>query len=255
MSRSPIVAGNWKMNTTLEEALELSDALRETIGGLAGVESLVCPPFVWLIPVAERLRDSSIGVGAQNTHWAPKGAFTGEVSPLMLASLCRYVIVGHSERRQHFGETDETVNRKVRAAIAHNLLPIVCVGETLAENEAGRTFEVVSRQTRAALAEVPPTEELVVAYEPVWAIGTGRAATSEGAAATIGDIRRVVGDVWGVEVAARLRIQYGGSVTPANAAELFAQPEIDGALVGGASLRAADFAAIVRAALMRVAIL
>jgi triosephosphate isomerase len=165
------------------------------------------------------------------------------------------VIVGHSERRQHFGETDETVNRKVRAAIAHNLLPIVCVGETLAENEAGRTFEVVSRQTRAALAEVPPTEELVVAYEPVWAIGTGRAATSEGAAATIGDIRRVVGDVWGVEVAARLRIQYGGSVTPANAAELFAQPEIDGALVGGASLRAADFAAIVRAARMRVAIL
>jgi triosephosphate isomerase len=255
VSRSPIVAGNWKMNTTLEEAVELAGALRETIEGLAGVESVVCPPLVWLDKVGERLRGSSIGVGAQNTHWEPKGAYTGEVSPVMLSALCRYVIVGHSERRQHFGESDEIVNRKVRAVIAHGMVPIVCVGETLAEHEAGRTFEVVSRQTRAALADVPPTEGLVLAYEPVWAIGTGRAATAEGAAATIGDVRRVVGELWGAEAAAGLRIQYGGSVTPANAAELFAQPEIDGALVGGASLRASDFAAIVRAALTRAPIL
>jgi triosephosphate isomerase len=242
------VAGNWKMNTTLDEALGLVAALRGSIDDLDGVETLVCPPFVWLLPVAERLRGSSIGVGAQDTHWEPKGAFTGAVSPTMLAPLCRYVIVGHSERRQHFGESDESVNRKVRAVLAHELVPIVCVGETLAENEAGRTVEVVARQTRAALAEVPPTERLILAYEPVWAIGTGRAATAEGAGATIGQVRRVVGELWGAEVAAGLRIQYGGSVTPSNAAELFAQPEIDGALVGGASLRADDFAAIARAA-------
>jgi triosephosphate isomerase len=242
------VAGNWKMNTSLDEALGLVASLRSSIDGLDGVETVVCPPFVWLVAVAERLRGSSIGVGAQNTHWEPKGAFTGEVSPTMLAPLCRYVIVGHSERRQQFGESDEGVNRKLRAALAHELVPIVCVGETLAENEAGRTVEVVARQTRAALADVPPTERLVLAYEPVWAIGTGRAATAEGAGATIGRIRRVVGELWGDEVAAGLRIQYGGSVTPSNAAELFAQPEIDGALVGGASLRADDFAAIVRAA-------
>jgi triosephosphate isomerase len=236
------------MNTTLDEAVALAGALRGALDAVDGVEPVVCPPFVWLTAVAELLRGSSIGVGAQNLHWEPKGAFTGEVSPVMLAPFCRYVIVGHSERRQHFGETDESVNRKVRAAIGHGLSPIVCVGETLAENEAGRTFEVVSGQTRAALADVPPTDRLVIAYEPVWAIGTGRAATAEGAAATIGDIRRILGQLWGGQVAARLRIQYGGSVTPANAAELFAQPEIDGALVGGASLKAPDFTAIVRAA-------
>jgi triosephosphate isomerase len=194
------------------------------------------------------LAASPIGVGAQHMHWEPKGAFTGELSPPMVAELADFVIVGHSERRIYFGETDATVNRRVKAALAHNLTPIVCVGETLAENEAGRTRDVVRGQTGMALLDLPPVTNLVVAYEPVWAIGTGRAATADGANETIGVIREMVATVWGAEAAAALRIQYGGSVTPANAAELFAQPEIDGALVGGASLRATDFAAIVRAA-------
>ena len=248
MSRRPIVAGNWKMNTSLDEALALATELRDEIDDLAAVDRVLCPPFVWLLPVGEKLRGSSIGLGAQNLHWEARGAYTGEVSPVMLGPLCRYVIVGHSERRQHFGETDQSVNRKVAAALAHGLLPIVCVGETLAENEADQTLEVVSRQTRAALADVLPTDELVIAYEPIWAIGTGRPATAEGANQVIGAIRRLTADMWSGPAAAALRIQYGGSVTAANAAELFAQPEIDGALVGGASLRAADFAAIVRAA-------
>jgi triosephosphate isomerase len=248
MSRRPIVAGNWKMNTTRAGALALAHALRGSLAGIDSVDRVVCPPFVWLDAVAAELRGSSIEVGAQNIYWEPNGAFTGEVSPVMVAELARYAIVGHSERRQHFGEIDWTVNRRVKAALAHNLTAIVCVGETLAENEAGRTAEVVREQVLKALLDIRPTAHVVVAYEPVWAIGTGRAATAGGANETIGVIREMVATVWGAEAAAALRIQYGGSVTPANAAELFAQPEIDGALVGGASLRETDFAAIVRAA-------
>jgi triosephosphate isomerase len=248
MSRRPIVAGNWKMNTTLEEAVELARALRASIADFDGVDRVVCPPFVWLAAVSAELRGSPIDVGAQNLHWEPKGAFTGEVAPAMVAQLARYVILGHSERRQYFGETDETVNRRVKAALAHDLRPIVCVGETHAENQSGATRDVVTSQTRAALVDVPPTADLVVAYEPVWAIGTGLAATAAGANETIGVIRSAVSDLWGAEAAAALRVQYGGSVTAANAAELFAQPEIDGALVGGASLKAFDFTAIVQAA-------
>ncbi len=198
--------------------------------------------------MSERLAKSSIGVGAQNVFYEEKGAYTGEVAPTMLEGLCGYVIVGHSERRQHFGETDESVNRKVKAVLDHGLVPIVCVGENLRQNEAGETLGVVTRQVRAALDGVGPTDRVVFAYEPIWAIGTGRAATAADADRVIGGIRAVVARIWSPEAAEAMRIQYGGSVTPGNAAELFARPEIDGALVGGASLKAADFTAIVQAA-------
>jgi triosephosphate isomerase len=242
------VAGNWKMNTTLAEAVELAEALRGSIDDVEAVERVVCPPFVSIAAVAERLAKSSIGVGAQDVHFEEKGAFTGAIAPGMLEGLCGYAIVGRSERRQYFGETDESVNKKVKALLRRNLVPIVCVGENLAQNEAGETLGVVTRQVRAALDEVEPTDRLVFAYEPIWAIGTGRAATAADADRVIGSIRAVLARVWNPEAAEALRIQYGGSVTPANAVELFARPEIDGALVGGASLKAADFTAIVRAA-------
>lgn len=247
-TRRPIVAGNWKMNTTLSEAVALAQAIRGDVDALAGVDRVVCPPFVWLAAVADALTGSQIGVGAQNLHWEERGAFTGEVSPTMLAGLVQYVIVGHSERRQYFAEDDTGVNRKTKAALACGLIPILCVGENLDQNEAGRTLEVVGRQVRAGLDGIQPTDRLAIAYEPIWAIGTGRAATPVGANDVIGAIRRIVGEMWSAAPAQALRIQYGGSVNAANAAELFAQPEIDGALVGGASLQAAEFAAIVRAA-------
>jgi triosephosphate isomerase (TIM) len=250
-SRRPIVAGNWKMNTTLSEAIALAAEVREPLANLAAVESVLCPPFVSIAAVRDALAGAEIGVGAQNCHFEAKGAYTGEVSPAMLADLgCRYVILGHSERRAYFGEDDALVGKKLRAAQAHGLSVILCVGENLDEREGGHTDEIVGRQARGALEglEDAAWERLVIAYEPVWAIGTGRAATAAQANETIGAIRTVVRELAGGHVAGRLRIQYGGSVTPANAAELFAQPEIDGALVGGASLKAPDFVAICRAA-------
>lgn len=249
--RTKIIAGNWKMNKTPAEAAALAQALVAEIGAVSGVERVVVPPFVALASVAPVLVGSGIGLGAQNLHWADSGAYTGEVSAPMLKGLCQYVVIGHSERRQYFGETDESVNKKTKAALAHGLTPIVCVGETLAQYEAGETGAVVSSQVRAAYAGIEAVDALktVVAYEPVWAIGTGRAATPEGANAVIAEhIRAVIAGLYGAEAAAALRIQYGGSVTAANAAELLAQPDIDGALVGGASLKAADFGVIVRAA-------
>lgn len=243
--RWPIIAGNWKMNTTVEEAVAL---VRDMLGGLQdidGVEKVVCPPFISLAEVKPVLEHSSVKLGAQNLHFEEKGAYTGEVSPAMLAGLCQYVIVGHSERRQHFGETDEIVNRKVRAALKFKLLPIMCVGETLAENEAGKTEEVVTRQVKMGLAGVGQPGGLVVAYEPIWAIGTGKAATGRQANATIGLIRQTVRGLYGDQVSAALRIQYGGSVTGANIVEFISQPEIDGGLVGGASLKAPEFVSIV----------
>jgi triosephosphate isomerase len=243
--RLPIIAGNWKMNTTVDEAVAL---IRDMLGGLQeidGVEKVVCPPFVSLAEVKPVLDRSSVKLGAQNLHFEEKGAYTGEVSPIMLAHLCEYVIVGHSERRQYFGETDEIVNRKVKAALKFNLKPIMCVGETLAENEAKKTEEVVTRQVKKGLAGVDKADGLVIAYEPIWAIGTGKAATGKQANATIGLIRRTVQELYGEEVAKGLRIQYGGSVTGANVVEFMSQPEIDGALVGGASLKAGDFVSIV----------
>lgn len=249
--RRPIVAGNWKMNTTLGEATHLAAGVRDAVAGRAGADVVLCPPFISLAAVRDAVASSSIGLGAQNCHFEMKGAFTGEVSPVMLADLgCRYVILGHSERRTLLGETDAVVARKIGAVLACTLIPIICVGENLAQNEAGATRDVVGGQVQAALAglDAGVVAGLVLAYEPIWAIGTGRAATAEDANATIGFIRQTVAGIAGPDAAAAIRIQYGGSVTPANAATLFAQPEIDGALVGGASLKAADFAAICQAA-------
>lgn len=254
--RKPIVAGNWKMNKTPAEAAELTQALVAELTPVTGAERVLCPPFVALAAIAPLLRNSGIGLGAQNLHWEKSGAYTGEISAPMLQNLCGYVIIGHSERRQYFGETDDTVNKKVKTALAHGLTPIVCVGETLAQYEANETQTVVSTQMRGAYADLSAEEaaKTVVAYEPVWAIGTGRAATPEGANAVIRDvIRGALAELYTPELAQAVRVQYGGSVTAANAAELMAQPDIDGALVGGASLKAADFGTIVRAAAQRVA--
>jgi len=239
------------MNTTVAEAADLAQALLAQIAAYANVERVICPPFVSLTTLGPLLAGTGVGLGAQNMHWEKSGAYTGEVSAAMLAGVCQYVILGHSERRQYFGETDESVNKKVKAALAHGLTPIVCVGENLAENEAGETAAVVTRQTRGAYAGLSADEALktIVAYEPVWAIGTGRAATPAGANAVIGlHIRGALADLYSATVADAVRVQYGGSVNAANAVDLMTQPDIDGALVGGASLKPAEFAAIVRAA-------
>lgn len=253
--RKPFVAGNWKMNKTGSEARALVVELLPELQSVSTIDRAICPPFPYIMAIANMLTGSGVGLGAQNMYWEEAGAYTGEVSPKMLAEFCQYVILGHSERRAYFGETDETVNRKVKAAFAAQLTPIVCVGETLAENEAGQTAEVVGRQVREGLKglSVEQAMLLVVAYEPVWAIGTGRAATAEGANAVLADIiRPALKEMFGAEVAEAVRIQYGGSVTANNAAEYFAQPDIDGALVGGASLKPAEFIAIIKAAAQRV---
>jgi triosephosphate isomerase len=249
MPRTPFIAGNWKMFTNATQCVDLCRALRERIDAIAGVDKAVCPPFVHLDRARAALEGSSIAVGAQNMHWEEQGAFTGEVSPRMLQGLAQYVIIGHSERRQYFCETDETCNKKLTSALTHQLTPIFCVGETRAEREANKTNDVLSRQVRVGLGGVPVTAgECVIAYEPVWAIGTGLAATGAQANETIGYIRSLVAEIAGASIAKGTRIQYGGSVKADNAAEFFGQPEIDGALVGGASLDADAFAAIVRAA-------
>jgi triosephosphate isomerase len=247
--RKPFIAGNWKMHKTIGEAIALVQELRAELDGFTGCDVAICPPFPALAAVREALTGSAIGLGAQNMHWEEKGAFTGEVSPPMLEGLCDYVIIGHSERRTLFGETDETVNKKLHAALAHGLKPILCVGENLEQNQAGETEEFVGGQVRAAFAGISAEQArlFTVAYEPIWAIGTGLPATGEGANAIIGGtVRATLAALFGEEVAQAIRIQYGGSVKPGNIAEFMAQPEIDGALVGGASLRAVDFAAIVR---------
>jgi triosephosphate isomerase len=249
--RTPLVAGNWKLNKTIQEAQDLLAGLIADVAELAGVEVLVCPPFTALSTAAEALKGSNIKLGAQNLYWEDSGAFTGEVSAPMLAELCQYVIIGHSERRAYFGEMDEQVNKKARSAILHGLTPIVCVGEVLEEREAGRQAEVVRGQLERGLNSLPVRsgKDLVIAYEPVWAIGTGRAATQEDALAMNRDvIRPGLADLFSAELAQDVRILYGGSVKPENAAEYFIEAEIDGALVGGASLKAADFSAIAKAA-------
>lgn len=245
--RIPLIAGNWKMNTTVDEAVALVQKMRPQLERIDGVEQVVCPPFVSLDAVHRELAASPILVGAQNVFWEEKGAYTGAISAPMLAPLCRYVIIGHSERRQYFGATDETINRQIRAVLPYRLAPILCVGETLAEKDAGLTAEVVERQLRGALVGLASCPGLVVAYEPVWAIGSGRASTGEAASQVIGQIRRVLMDTFGESVARTVRILYGGSVTGANIREFVTQEEIDGALVGGASLRPDDFVAIVQA--------
>ncbi len=249
--RTPFVAGNWKMNMTVEGARSLVYAMSARLRDIHGVEKVLCPPFTALQAVRALLEGSDLGLGAQDMYWEEKGAFTGEVSPSMVKELCGYVILGHSERRLYFGETDETVGKKVLAASKADLTPIVCVGETLQQYEAGATAEVVANQLTRGLSQVPANfaQRLVIAYEPVWAIGTGKASTSENAAAVIGkNIRPALSRMFGDAAAQSIRVLYGGSVTGSNAAQYFGNPEIDGALVGGASLKADEFVAITQAA-------
>ncbi len=248
--RLPIIAGNWKMNKTIDETVKLIGALNESVGhGLEkDVEVVVCPPFTALNRAKELLDGSSIKLGAQNMYCQPDGAYTGEISPVMLKDLgCDYVIIGHSERRKHFHETDDEVNTKVKTALEYGLRPIVCVGETLKQREDGITEELVSDQVQKAFNGIDSSEvsSIVVAYEPIWAIGTGMSATAEDAEKVISLIRDVISKMYSTDISERIRIQYGGSVKPANAKELMEQPNIDGALVGGASLDSASFAQIV----------
>ena len=245
--RRPIIAGNWKMNKTPSEAMDLIHRLVPLVKD-ADIDVVVCPPFVCLPAAKEAIEGTNIELGAQNMHFEESGAYTGEISPVMLKELgVKYVIIGHSERRQYFGETDEIVNKKVLAALNHGLIPIVCVGETLEQREQGITEELVKLQTKVALRGVSDEDakKIVVAYEPVWAIGTGKTASSEDANEVIGYIRQAIASVYGEDVAEAVRIQYGGSVKPANIKELMEMPEIDGGLIGGASLTAEDFEKIV----------
>jgi len=249
--RKPFVAGNWKMNKTAEQARLLVAELLPGLQAVPSVERVLCPPSTSLMALRAMLVGTEIGLGAQNLHWEPSGAFTGELSPAMVKEFCQYVIIGHSERRQYFGESDVTVNKKVKAALAIGLVPIVCVGETLAENEGGRTSEVIIRQTMEGLKDISPEQAsvIVIAYEPVWAIGTGRASSGVQANVVVADIiRPALIALFGSAIAQGTRVLYGGSVTAANAAEFFGQPDIDGALVGGASLKPAEFVKIVEAA-------
>ncbi len=251
MMRKPFVAGNWKMNKTVDQARQLVAEMVTDLNTVTGVEKVICPPFTSLLSIAAMLKGTEIGLGAQNLHWEASGAFTGEVSPSMVAEFCGYVIIGHSERRAFFSETDENVNKKTKAALGAGIVPIVCVGETLSENEAGKTGEVIVRQILNGLKEIPSesASTLVIAYEPVWAIGTGKAANPQIANDVTGKIiRPALSQLFGPYLTQNIRVLYGGSVTGANAAEYFSQPEVDGALVGGASLKPNDFLAIVKAA-------
>jgi len=248
--RKPFIAGNWKMHKTVVEAVDLAVALKAALADVSTMDLAVCPTATALEAVSHVLTNTNIGVGAQNMYWEDSGAFTGEISPLMVKELATYVILGHSERRQYFGETDATVNLKLKAAIRHGLTPIVCIGESLAQNEAGETVPFVGNQIRGAFAGISQQDagKVVLAYEPVWAIGTGKTASSEQAQEVHALIRQVLTGLYDATVAQAVRIQYGGSVKPANARELFAMPDIDGGLIGGAALDAKSFIDIVRAA-------
>ena len=248
MSRRILIAGNWKMNKTSKEGAAL---VAEIAAGLPSgnlPEILVCPPYLTIPAVVEAAKGTALEVGAENVHWAASGAFTGEVSAAMLLDAgVTHVIIGHSERRQYFGETDETVNQRTKAALAAGLTVVVCVGETLAEREAGTTAAVIDRQTRKALEGVSDVAKVVIAYEPVWAIGTGKTATPDMAQEVHAQIRAILADLYGAETAETARILYGGSMKPANAPELLAKKDIDGGLIGGAALKAPDFLALSQA--------
>jgi triosephosphate isomerase len=249
--RRPIVAGNWKMNKTSDEAAALARGVVDAVKGVDGVDMVVCPTFTSLESVAGVVKDTPVKLGAQNVYWEAEGAFTGEISTAMLLTCgCSHVILGHSERRQYFGETDATVNRRVNAALEAALSPIVCVGETLQERESGVTDDVIRTQVTGSLDGFSGEDvvQLVLAYEPVWAIGTGLTATPEQAEDVHALIRSVLADGWGQDVSEAVRIQYGGSVKADNAAVLFSQPNIDGGLIGGAALDAESFAAVVKGA-------
>jgi len=240
-----LIAGNWKMNTTISEAVDLVNRIKPELIKFENVEKAVCPPFISIYAVKELIKGSSIKLGAQNCYFAEKGAYTGEISPLMLTGFCDYVIIGHSERRQYFNESGVILNKKLAAVLKAGLKPILCVGEKLDDNEAGRTETIIAEQLSSALAGILNPVGLVIAYEPVWAIGTGKAATGAEANRTVGFIRRNLGEKAG-SIAQETRILYGGSVTPENTVEFMQEPEIDGALVGGASLKADQFVQIVK---------
>ncbi len=243
--RKPIIAGNWKMNMTPSQGVKLVEELKPLVSG-ADCDVVVCVPATDIYAVGQAVKGSNIHLGAQNVHFAESGAYTGEISADMLKELgVEYVVIGHSERRQYFGETDETVNKRTLTAIAKGLIPIVCVGETLKQRESGETEKVLERQIKVGLNGIDDLNKIVIAYEPVWAIGTGKTATSEQANETIGFIRKTLAENFCKKCASEVRIQYGGSMKPGNAKELMAMEEIDGGLIGGASLKAADFAAIV----------
>jgi triosephosphate isomerase (TIM) len=247
--RTPIVAGNWKMNKTAAEGIALVRAMMTDLVAIPEVQAVFCPPFLAVPDVARLIQGSPLAIGAQDIYWEESGAYTGEVSSAMVAEFCQYVIIGHSERREYFSETDQEVNKKVKAALAQGLIPIVCVGETLALRDEGRTETWVRDQVVAALQNVSAEETagLVIAYEPIWAIGTGRAATPDDAEQVCGEVvRATIADLYDRATAEAVRIQYGGSVNPGNAEEIMIQPNIDGGLVGGASLQAESFTAIVR---------
>lgn len=252
--RTPIIAGNWKMHKTVAEAIQLAHAVCESAVSIESVDVVLCPPFTALGALKNIVEDTKVGLGAQNMYWEEQGAFTGEVSPQMVAELCGYVILGHSERRQYFGETDEGVNKKIKAALAHGLTPIVCVGENLEQNEAGETAEFVGGQVKAAFAGLSAQDavKIIVAYEPIWAIGTGKNADPATANSIIGlNIRGALAEVYNEDIAQQIRVQYGGSVKPENVESYMSQPDIDGALVGGASLKADSFMALVKGALVK----
>jgi len=251
-SRKPIVAGNWKMNKTVAEAIDLAGAIKRDLAGCKDVDIVLCPPFTALKAVSDVITGTHIDLGAQNMHWEKSGAYTGEISAEMLREVyCHYVILGHSERRAYFGETDAIVNKKTKAALEGNLTPIVCVGETLQERESGKMNDVISTQVRGSLVGLTPRQlvDSVIAYEPVWAIGTGKTASPEQAQEVHAFIRSVLQDMADQAVAQSVRIQYGGSVKPSNARELFSLPDIDGGLIGGAALEARSFIDIVQAAI------
>ncbi|MBD3245791.1 MAG: triose-phosphate isomerase [Candidatus Omnitrophica bacterium] len=250
--RKPLIAGNWKMHKIVSEAVELTKNIVQGVADVSAADVLVCPPFTALAPVYKELESSSVQLGAQNVHWETQGAFTGEVSPLMVKDAgCEYVIVGHSERRQYFGETDQTVNKRLNAVLGVGLIPVLCIGESLQEREAEQTSTVIEKQLRDGLNGISEEDarQMVIAYEPVWAIGTGKTATPEQAGEVHHAIRAWLSEAYSQECAAGIRILYGGSVKPGNIGELMTKEDIDGALVGGASLTADSFVGIVKNAI------
>ncbi len=249
--RTPIIAGNWKMNKTPAEAVAFVNAIKDDLMALSAVERVVCPPYVALEAVTHALAGTDIAVGAQDVHWEESGAYTSQIAPNMLEGLVKYVIIGHSETRAYQGVTDEMVNKKAKAALAHGLHPIIAVGESLEINEAGQTEAFVGNQIRAAFDGIPAGDlkNIVVAYEPIWAIGTGKSASGDQANSIIGGIRAILAELYGAEHADAMRIQYGGSVKPDNMTEFMTQEHIDGALVGGASLKEDAFVELVRLAI------
>lgn len=244
--RTPFIAANWKMNTDISDALALVKKMLVSLEKIGGIDKVICPPFISLFTLKEFIKTTSLKLGAQNMYFQEKGAFTGEISPIMLKTLVEFVILGHSERRQLFFETDDIINKKIKAAIEHKLTPIFCIGENQEEKTSGFTDNVLTRQLTNGLKDIEPHKSIVIAYEPVWAIGTGNAATGREANTTIRTIRDIVGKLWNQETAGDIRILYGGSVASGNIAEFMVESEIDGALIGGAGLKADEFISIVK---------